>query len=59
MDLRVDGIWKGKRERDHGGEDAQVYEVAKIGPGAEKDNEVGNHDRGLDVIEELRGLFPN
>lgn len=57
MNLGVDGVRERKRERDHGGEDTQVYKVSEVGPGAEEDHEIGDHDRGFDVIEEFGCLF--
>lgn len=57
MNLHIDGVGERKRERYHGGEDAQVYEVTKVCPGAEENHEVGDHDRRFDVIEQFGGLL--
>lgn len=50
MDLHVDGVWEGERERYHRSENAHVYEVAKVGPGTEENHEIWDDNRGLNVI---------
>ena len=56
MDLSVDCVWEWEGERYHGVEDSHVYEVTEVGPGAEENYKVGDHDWCFDVVEDFGGL---